>query len=127
MFILCRQYVCKQALLERNIVASCSGISEISDTIDADDRDLRNVYQTIFIDGQIVCEYNGRACDDSWTGVGNICDSKTGTCNQRLDDDRDHDLRVFMDCLELLVAFIQAYVFTMLSGVFIGMSRQTEH
>ena len=34
---------------------------------------------------------------------------------------------VFMDCLELLVAFIQAYVFTMLSAVFIGMSRQTEH
>lgn len=34
---------------------------------------------------------------------------------------------VFMDCLELLVAFIQAYVFTMLSGVFIGMSRQEEH
>ena len=31
---------------------------------------------------------------------------------------------VFMDCLELLVAFIQAYVFTMLSSVFIGMSRQ---
>lgn len=34
---------------------------------------------------------------------------------------------VFVDCLELLVAFIQAYVFTMLSGVFISMSRQTEH
>lgn len=34
---------------------------------------------------------------------------------------------VFMDCLELLVAFIQAYVFTMLSSVFIGMSRQDEH
>lgn len=33
---------------------------------------------------------------------------------------------VFMDCLELLVAFIQAYVFTMLSAVFIGMSRQTD-
>lgn len=33
---------------------------------------------------------------------------------------------VFMDCLELLVAFIQAYVFTMLSSVFIGLSRQ-EH
>lgn len=31
---------------------------------------------------------------------------------------------VFMDILELLVAFIQAYVFTMLSSVFIGMSRQ---
>ena len=31
---------------------------------------------------------------------------------------------VFMDCLELLVAFLQAYVFTMLSSVFIGMSRQ---
>lgn len=31
---------------------------------------------------------------------------------------------VFMDILECLVAFLQAYVFTMLSAVFIGMSRQ---
>ena len=31
---------------------------------------------------------------------------------------------VFLDVLELLVAFIQAYVFTMLSSVFIGLSRQ---
>lgn len=30
---------------------------------------------------------------------------------------------IFMDCMELLVAFIQAYVFTMLSAVFIGMAR----
>jgi len=30
---------------------------------------------------------------------------------------------IFMDCLELLVAFIQAYVFTMLSSVFIGMAH----
>ena len=30
----------------------------------------------------------------------------------------------FMDILELLVAFLQAYVFTMLSSVFIGLSRQ---
>ncbi len=35
---------------------------------------------------------------------------------------------VFMDILELLVAFLQAYVFTMLSSVFIGLSRQeSEH
>ena len=33
---------------------------------------------------------------------------------------------VFMDILELLVAFLQAYVFTMLSSVFIGLSRQHE-
>lgn len=32
---------------------------------------------------------------------------------------------VFMDILELLVAFLQAYVFTMLSSVFIGLSRQS--
>ena len=30
---------------------------------------------------------------------------------------------IFMDCLELLVAFIQAYVFTMLSAVFIGLAH----
>ena len=33
---------------------------------------------------------------------------------------------IFMNLLELLVAFIQAYVFTMLSAVFIGLAR-VEH
>ncbi len=32
-------------------------------------------------------------------------------------------LMVFMNCLEVLVAFIQAYVFTMLSAVFIGLAH----
>ena len=31
---------------------------------------------------------------------------------------------IFLDCLELLVAFLQAYVFTMLSAVFIGLAHQ---
>ncbi len=31
---------------------------------------------------------------------------------------------IFLDCLEFLVAFIQAYVFTMLSSVFIGLAHQ---
>lgn len=34
---------------------------------------------------------------------------------------------IFMDVLECLVAFIQAYVFTMLSSVFIGLSRPSHH
>lgn len=34
---------------------------------------------------------------------------------------------VFMNLLELLVAFIQAFVFTMLSAVFIGLSQQEQH
>ena len=34
---------------------------------------------------------------------------------------------IFMNCVEVLVAFIQAYVFTMLSAVFIGMSRVENH
>ena len=34
---------------------------------------------------------------------------------------------IFLDCLELLVAFIQAYVFTMLSAVFIGLSVPKHH
>lgn len=36
-------------------------------------------------------------------------------------------LSVFMSLLELLVAYIQAYVFTLLSAVFIGLSRQRHH
>lgn len=34
---------------------------------------------------------------------------------------------VFMTCLELLVAFIQAFVFTLLSAVFIGMAIEEHH
>ena len=34
---------------------------------------------------------------------------------------------IFMNALEILVAFIQAYVFTMLSAVFIGLSRVKGH
>jgi F-type H+-transporting ATPase subunit a len=36
-------------------------------------------------------------------------------------------LSLIMNCLELLVAYIQAYVFTMLSAVFIGLSRPAHH
>ena len=31
---------------------------------------------------------------------------------------------IFMNALEVLVAFLQAYVFTMLSGVFIGLAQE---
>lgn len=34
---------------------------------------------------------------------------------------------IFMNCLELLVAYIQAYVFTMLSAVFIGLAKVEPH
>jgi F-type H+-transporting ATPase subunit a len=34
---------------------------------------------------------------------------------------------VFVNCLEILVAFIQAYVFTILSTLFIGMALHPEH
>lgn len=35
-------------------------------------------------------------------------------------------MMLFMNCLELLVAFIQAYVFTLLSAVFIGLAQKEE-
>lgn len=34
---------------------------------------------------------------------------------------------LFMDCLELLVAFLQAYVFTLLSALFIGIAVEEHH
>jgi len=36
-------------------------------------------------------------------------------------------MTIFIDCLEFLVAYIQAYVFTMLSAVFIGLSQVEPH
>ena len=34
---------------------------------------------------------------------------------------------IFMDCLELLVSFLQAYVFTLLSALFISLAVQEHH
>ena len=34
---------------------------------------------------------------------------------------------IFMDCLELFVAFLQAYVFTLLSALFIGLAVEEKH
>lgn len=34
---------------------------------------------------------------------------------------------IFMDCIELLVAFLQAYIFTLLSSLFIGMAIPDHH
>jgi F-type H+-transporting ATPase subunit a len=34
---------------------------------------------------------------------------------------------IFMDCMELLVAFLQAYIFTLLSSLFIGMAIPDHH
>jgi F-type H+-transporting ATPase subunit a len=34
---------------------------------------------------------------------------------------------IFMDCMELLVAFLQAYIFTLLSSLFIGMAVPEDH
>jgi F-type H+-transporting ATPase subunit a len=34
---------------------------------------------------------------------------------------------VFMDTIELLVAFLQAYIFTLLASLFIGMATEEHH
>jgi F-type H+-transporting ATPase subunit a len=34
---------------------------------------------------------------------------------------------VFIDAIELLVAFLQAYIFTMLASLFIGMAIEEHH
>jgi F-type H+-transporting ATPase subunit a len=34
---------------------------------------------------------------------------------------------IFMDCIEILVAFLQAYIFTLLSALFIGLAMPEHH
>ena len=36
-------------------------------------------------------------------------------------------LAIFANCLELLVAYIQAYIFTLLSAIYFGMAAKEEH
>ena len=36
-------------------------------------------------------------------------------------------LAIFVDVMELLVAYVQAYVFTLLSAIYFGMAAKEEH
>jgi hypothetical protein len=89
----------------------------------ADDRAIRNFHQTICIDDPSVCQHHGRARSHPKFGSHHLHHGPVINGSMTVISVL---FGIFMDLLELLVAFIQAYVFTMLSAVFIGLSRIKE-
>ena len=66
----------------------------------------------------------GRARRDSEPDVRGVRHGEDGRGGECFDDALSVLFSIFMNCLELLVAFLQAYVFTMLSAVFIGLAQE---
>ena len=61
-----------------------------------------------------------------WSGGHYLHHGEVGSGYQRLDDGGVGGIQHFRMRWKFLVAFIQAYVFTMLSAVFIGLSQEVK-
>lgn len=99
---------------------------EVPCAVDAGSRVVRYLHKAFRLDDTFVCQYHGRSLGYLaltslifvTVGMGPAING-TMTVVSVL-------FCIFMNFVELLVAFIQAYVFTMLSAVFIGLSRVEE-
>ena len=68
-------------------------------------------------------KHNGGSCNSIGLHL-DLCHSKSGICNKYINVCSISYFYHFYCFVELLVAFIQAYVFTLLSSVFIGLARE---
>ena len=67
-------------------MARCAAFFEVSSSDYADDRTVWNDIKAILANGQTICQYNGRSCDDSRLGGSDICDSQARAGDKRIDD-----------------------------------------
>ena len=86
-------------------------------THDAVYRIFRCIYQTVCLDDPSVCQHVVRTHGHVSAYLPDIYINGSLTVASVL-------FNIFMNLLEVLVAFIQAYVFTMLSAVFIGLAQE---
>ena len=105
----------------------CSLVVKIPCPIDADYRDFWGFLKAIRVDAAIVCKHHCRSYDH------------TGICKHDLYFRRHECLGGYgtsvvsmlfsaaLSLLEILVAFLQAYVFTLLSAIYFGMAKVEDH
>lgn len=105
-------------------MAGCALVAESACTDDAFHRVLRNLYETVCLDDPSFANMlAGHMAMLVLTCLIFISASMGPALNGTLTV-ASVLFNIFMNALELLVAFIQAYVFTMLSAVFIGLAQE---
>lgn len=109
--------------MEGNGMAGCAGMVEIPLADIAFDRDFRRLYQTYRFDDPFVCKYDGRTFDYLSTDCADICIRGFGGSGYCRSTVIAVLFAVFMNVIDFLICFIQAYVFMMLSTIFISLAR----
>lgn len=115
-----------EALLEGSILAGSSGLVESSCSHDAGDRDFRGFHKACGFDDPFVCEYAGRAPDHFGVDLPDLPVRAMGAVVTGVTTVVAVAFAVFMTIIDLLICFIQAYVFMMLSTIFISLARAKE-
>lgn len=105
-------------------MAGCALVAESACTDDAFHRVLRNLYETVCLDDPSFRQYAGGTHGDAGTDLPDLYLGKHGPALNGTLTVASVLFNIFMNALELLVAFIQGYVFTMLSAVFIGLAQE---
>ena len=80
--------VCYQGILERDILAECSPVPEVTVADHALRGILRHTHQAICPDDPSVCQYHGRTHDHSGTDLPDIHHRLNGSSHKRHDDSR---------------------------------------
>ncbi len=115
-----------QGILERYFLAGCALVAEGTCPHDAVYRVLRNFYQTVCLDDTSFCQYAGRTHGNAGAYMPDIHIGEYGTCLERFADGSFGAVQYLYERIGIAGGFIQAYVFTMLSAVFIGLAQE-EH
>lgn len=113
--------------MERNILARCTVVVEVPVTYHALDRGVRDIYQTGGFDGAFVCQYDGRAYDYIVAYIAHFHFWSIRSGCYRATTVVSVLFSLFMLLIDTLVSFIQAYVFTMLSTLFIALAQVDGH
>ena len=110
----------------KDISGGCTLVVEGACPHDAVYRVLRYFHQAVCFDDTSFCQYAGRTHGNAGAYLPDIHIGSMGPALNGTLTVASVLFNIFMNALELLVAFIQAYVFTMLSAVFIGLAQGTQ-
>ena len=117
MYVYRCQPVCDKGILERDILAESTDLSETAVANHAFCRVFRRIHQAVRPDDPSVCQYHGRTYDHPRPHLPDLYHGIDGVVGEFRNADR------FGAVLELLVACLQAYIFTLLSANYIGLAK----
>ena len=123
MYVYSGQPVRHESVLERDLLAQSADLLETALADHAVRGVLRGIHQAVRVDDPSVRQHHGGPYDYLGANLFDIHNATMGVAVNFGMTIVSVLFCAFMNCLELLVACLQAYIFTLLSANYIGLAR----